>query len=388
MKILRIHILPILIAAVISTSLFYLFPINTDGITQTETVGCPKGYSNFYANFDTIPEGINPFVASVRDKEGILLLGSSELTTASPFIPYQFFNERTPFKLVAFGHAFYQSFAMYCNLLAFKGDLSGKKICIILSPGWFESTGTNTESFLEFVRPEMLSNIAKDDAVSVEEKAVIGDYIERNRSLFAGMSLSMEYFTLLNKNLLPFRGEMLKQMKNKIPTYKFDSCVIPNNNPKEWSVPNWSTLQQECSIAFGKSCTNNYQIKDEHFKTILDGATEFKRKEVNPIAIQENQEYEDFKLLVQLLKNSNAKPIFILQGLAPAAYNNLERFDELKQAIKIELENKQFPYLDLFEFNPEKYQPGTLNDLMHMGDYGWNEVNQFIYNQFCYEKVN
>ena len=388
MNIVRVHIFPILTATVIALSLFYLFPINTNHISQTNTIGCPKTFSNFYANFDTIPEGISPFAASIRDKESILLLGSSELTTSSPFIPYQFFNEKTPFRLVAFGHAFYQSFSMYCNLLAFKEDLSGKKICIILSPGWFETSGTNTEAFLEFVRPEMLSNIVKDDAVSYEEKAAIGDYIERNKALFAGISMSMEYLTLLNRNLLPFRIEKLKQMNNKIPQYKFDSCAFSKKSLIEWNAPNWAELRQECNVSFGKSCTNSYYIKDEIFKTILDGSTEFKKKEVNPISIQENQEFKDFKMLVQLLKSSNAEPIFILQGLIPTGYNHLERFDELKQSIKNELEALQFAYLDLFEINTEKYNPGTLNDLMHMGDYGWNEVNQFIYNQFCYEETN
>jgi D-alanine transfer protein len=384
----RLHIVPFIFAAIIACCVVYLIPKDSVGVSQSVSIGCSQKKSYIYDNFDTIPAGITPFAAAIKDKESILLLGSSELTTSSDYIPYQFFNNQTPFRLVAFGHAFYQTFAMYCNLLAFKGDLSGKKICIILSPGWFELSGTNTEAFLEFVRPEMLANIIHDEGLSVDEKSVIGDYVKRNSSFFAGLSPSMEYLTLLNELFIPFRDHWLRRLKSKIPQYKFESCSFFESNKFECGDPDWNQLKENSKLSFADKCTNDHLIDDESLKSILNGSSEFKKIDAHPVALRNNQEFEDFKLLVNLLKSSGAKPIFIMQGLIPTGFNHLERFDELKLAIQKELDNKQFPYLDLFEMNPEKYQPGTLHDLSHMGDYGWNEVNQFIYNQFCHEKIN
>ena len=388
MTFIRLHIVPFILSVIIICGVVFLFPNDSVYVSQSVSIGCSQKKSYIYDNFDTIPEGITPFAAAIKDKESILLLGSSELTTSSDYIPYQFFNNQTPFRLVAFGHAFYQTFSMYCNLLAFKGDLSGKKICIILSPGWFELSGTNTEAFLEFVRPEMLANIINDEGLSTDEKSVIGDYVKRNSSFFAGLSQSMEYLTLLNEFFIPFREQWLRRLKSKIPQYKFESCNFFEKRQFEYSYPDWNQLKENSKSSFAKKCSNDYFIDDESLKSILNGASEFKRIDAHPVGIRNNQEFEDFKRLVNLLKSGGAKPIFVIQGLIPTGFNHLERFDELKIAIKKELDDRQFPYLDLFEINLEKYQPGTLHDLSHMGDYGWSEVNQFIYNQFCYEKIN
>ena len=96
--------------------------------------------------------------------------------------------------LKAFGHAYHQSFSIYCELLAMQKYLKGSKICIFLSPGWFESEGTNIEAFLEFATPNLLERIIKDEGITLVEKKGIGNYLHRNKYLIASPGRRINYF--------------------------------------------------------------------------------------------------------------------------------------------------------------------------------------------------
>jgi D-alanine transfer protein len=386
-KIFQHHVFPGLVALAISFLFYSIGIFETHPSKSVKLIQCKYESKSVYYNFDTIPEGINSFVSSLKDKENIMLLGSSELTALSPLIPYQFFNANTGHSLTAFGHAFYQSFSMYCNLLAFKEDLKNKKICIIVSPSWFETRGTNTESFLEFIRPEMLSNIIYDGNVSDVEKSYIGNYIDQNENLFFGLSPQMEYLATFNSQFVPLKRTILEQLKEKINVYQFEICK-PKTVEKYVEEPNWNSISKSCAEKFNETCSNPYFIQDDLLKTILNDKTSLKKKVFKPIDLKNNQEYKDFRALIQLLKDGNAKPIFVMQGLLPFGYEHLERFDEFSSAIEQDLKAFGFPFLNLFEPDLEKYKPGTLNDFMHMGDLGWNSVNQFIYQNFCHEQAN
>ncbi|MDG1347121.1 MAG: D-alanyl-lipoteichoic acid biosynthesis protein DltD, partial [Crocinitomicaceae bacterium] len=61
---------------------------------------------------------------------------------------------------------------------------------------------------------------------------------------------------------------------------------------------------------------------------------------------------------------------------------NLEEMNPIIRSIINELENADFPYLNMFTSRKGDYQPGSLNDVMHLGDYGWLQVNEFIYNTY------
>ncbi len=387
MKIIREHIAPLLLAVIAVWAIAYWNPYESQKNKKHIDVNYTPLSKYYFDNFDTIPEGISPFSFALKDKKQIVLMGSSELTSSSAYIPYQFFNDSTIFPLIAFGHAFYQSFSMYCNLLAFKEYIEGKKICIILSPGWFETQGTNTQAFLEFVRPEMLGNIIHQSSYSVAETKPIGDYIINNNALFAGLSAPMEYLSKQHGDFIPFKSSILEHLKESIAHYHFDNKNPSIQSPHiTLSEPDWEKNRMRCKASFQQTCTNQLGIKDEILKSLLNGEKDLKKKTFSPtLPLSQNQEFQDLKLLIGLLKKYKAKPIFVMQGLNPAGYNELNRFDEIEQAISKILAEEKIPYLNLFTSQAEQYQVGILNDLMHMGDLGWNEVNRFIYQEFCHE---
>ena len=94
------------------------------------------------------------------------------------------------------------------------------------------------------------------------------------------------------------------------------------------------------------------------------------------------REFNDFKLLVELLKRKKCHASFVFQPLNNFHYKGIENFEPLKKDILTILKRNNFPILDLFFLSKEAFEPGVLNDIMHTGDYGWTKINQFIYTTY------
>ena len=48
-------------------------------------------------------------------------------------------------------------------------------------------------------------------------------------------------------------------------------------------------------------------------------------------------------------------------------------------AVKRYIHQNNFTYFDMFVSDSKKYDPGVLTDIMHLGDYGWMKINEFLY---------
>jgi poly-D-alanine transfer protein DltD len=96
------------------------------------------------------------------------------------------------------------------------------------------------------------------------------------------------------------------------------------------------------------------------------------------IRAEENQELHDFKILLRMLHEYGAKPTFVIQPLNPHIYNDLASFQDILNQMLSECKKYSFPCLNLYETEKARYTSGMLNDGMHMGDVGWNRVNEFI----------
>ena len=86
----------------------------------------------------------------------------------------------------------------------------------------------------------------------------------------------------------------------------------------------------------------------------------------------------DFRMLVKYLKYKNADCSFIFQPLNPYYYPALDSLNKLTDTITNILARNKIPYLNMFVLDRESYEPGTLNDVMHLGDYGWMKINYFL----------
>jgi D-alanine transfer protein len=379
------HIIPLLIACLVGYTVLEL-TVNTAKIQpKINRINIQKTTENYFPNLGTKPSKFGALTTSLDNKSGITFLGSSELTTDSPNIPYRFINEKTAYSLKAFGHAYYQSFAIHCQLMAFREHLRGSNICIIVSPGWFEGEGTNIQAFLEYVRPEMLGNIAWDNQILSADKEQIGEYIQRNQENIDGLPVEMEYFELLSSDYAFLKTYRLNALRKKIAVNRYRSVShVPLCKPKKFK-PNWSELAQKCQYDFLSTANKRYLIEQHIFEKVSKGKTTLETIPYNPTALEDNQELKDFNSLLKFLKREGVHASIVIQGLNPHVYTNLEAFEPFIKAIKKSCKQQQFPVLDLFVSKKNAYRPGMLNDSMHMGEYGWIFVNQFLIATY-YEK--
>ena len=105
--------------------------------------------------------------------------------------------------------------------------------------------------------------------------------------------------------------------------------------------------------------------------------------------INQNQEYNDFLVLLEYLETYKIKALFVMQDLNPYAFaNNREEANKLMQIIKSKVLEHNFEYLDMWSNKKEDYEIGTLTDIVHMGELGWVRINQAIINHFMKNKEN
>src|SRR5688572_2191867 len=121
-------------------------------------------------------------------------------------------------------------------------------------------------------------------------------------------------------------------------------------------------------------------VYDEYYtKYVLDSTTGSPREDsISVIDLKHNSELEDFKLLVDLLSEYDANCSFIIQPMNPFHYKHADRNKPLIDTLTTILDAHQMPYLNMYVYDEQSYEPATLKDIMHLGDYGWMKINFFL----------
>ena len=156
----KYHILPIVSSLLIVFIIgFFIFDNNPDTIDLVK--GNQEETTRIQANYSNGIQGEINFVSSLLNKNNICFLGSSEFgNPAVKYYPYNFLKDTLNTRVFAFGHAHHQCFSIYSQLVANQQELKNSNICIILSPSWFITEGTNIEAFIEFVPENYLKRIS------------------------------------------------------------------------------------------------------------------------------------------------------------------------------------------------------------------------------------
>lgn len=386
-KLLYYHLLPLCIALVlVSITVYTVSQLSVKGKAKTITIsGKQEKIRGFYGNLLTGDQAELDFIASIKNKDQLTIFGSSEFSD-SPYASFNFLPDSLGIKAMGVGHAFHQEFSILCELLAADEYMNGSEICIILSPGWFETTGTNVEAFLEFVRPNFLNRIANNPTIGQDYRSAVGEFIDRNYENIAGVSHSMN---TLRDSYLETSGGFISRQQTKMrnilmggkkidqPSYQVE--LNSEDLQTSWSG-DYNGLMKTLQDNFVSSIKSNkiYVYDDYYTQYVLDEKGKAKRGTVSDINIEESQEMKDFLLLVQYLKEKNTKCSFIIQPLNAYHYDGLAQNNDLIRTITKVLDKNKIPYYNMYVSNKKHYEPGTLKDIMHLGDYGWMRINRFL----------
>lgn len=381
------HITPLLLALATPIFIYQIFfkeRANNRIEEIIEIKGTQEKISSRHANFNEGDQSEIDLMASITQKGQLTLFGSSEFSD-SPFVPYNFFPDSTGKPVIGIGHAYHQHLSILIELLASNDFNEKSEIVIFLSPGWFENgKSTNTSAFIEFARPNFLKKILHDDNIKDKYKKHIADYIYGNKSQFTGSNKTFtDYINMYSPKSESMFGGIDAYAKNKFNLDTIEKIVyLPEL--KNVSKKKWNGKMEEIAVNlkqdFLKKCTNNdLFVYDDYFKKYLlneDGSV--RSVTLTAPNISGNKELEDFKLLVQYIKERKMKASFVIIPFNPYYYTNTEVFNPMMNEITTTLDKNDIPTLNMYVDNASEYEPGILKDVMHLGDYGWMRVNQFI----------
>lgn len=389
-KKLRFHFLSFLAALFLCSLILLSIYLSSGGNSIPAKIisGQQHTHRGVYDNLSRSENDELEFMASLKNPNQLTIFGSSELSS-SPFCAHNFLPDSMGISAVAFGHAYHQSFSILCELLAGYDFLKNSKICIVISPSWFSTTGTNSEAFTEFVRPNFLKKIACHPAIDLKYKIAIGNFIHLHRDEFTVMTNTMNYFADVyhrsSSSNSDFWSAHIRLLMQKVHSSSFEIENVvydpiisqPNYTKTKSFTPDYLKMVQQDFLS--KITNNSIFVNDDYYQQYLitDSGTT-RRDSISVIDLKENQEMEDFKLVVDLLEKQNANCSFIIQPLNPYYYEHTERYQPLVDSLTNLLDDKKFPYLNMYVSDKKDYEPGVLKDVMHLGDFGWMKINLFL----------
>ena len=349
---------------------------------------------NYYAK--PLQDSLQRTISLQNDLESgkIVLFGSSELVfyPNQKFLPQNYFKNDLKLPLRVQGNEGQQSFAIMSQLAACDNELvrDNAKVVVLLSPSWFTGSydnGLKMPKFLEYMYPGMMNKLYFQSESDDKYKLLISDYIKKN------IAQIKEPNFIYKDSFYDLKSDYLDNKFKQIIIENFDS---KDNNPKniDYKNPNldYESLKLEAKSITIPPKNNNYGINDEYYDRYI--VKQIKKDNfpfgviVSP-DINQNQEYNDFLVLLEYLETYKIKALFVMQDLNPYAFaNNREEANKLMQIIKSKVLEHNFEYLDMWSNKKEDYEIGTLTDIVHMGELGWVRINRAIINHFMKNKEN
>ena len=387
------------VAVAMTCLLFLIRPVNAIAFPPKKTPAV-KGDVRYMDLFRDKPQFEDLFLAGNDSVATIFLLGSSELTDATEATPYFFITDHfVNTKLIGVGHAGNQCFSIFSQLLAHESELENTPIVIILSPGWFQSDdakGTASPIFLEYNSDVFLNSIVNNTSASdavfrkYEARRIADLYTEIVNPDLTTKLLFFEHqstksvvhkaayspFILIDKALNDLKFKLLHTQRST-PKVKH-KAIVPESIVIDWD----SLYKTSRDTMLARSNNNSWYIDNAYYSEYVNGETGV----ITPVKRSENRELRDFKMLLKLLKAKKANASFVIMPLNPFYYSNIKEMDPVMNELKADVKKAGYPCLNLWNTDTKTYDKGILRDIMHLGDYGWYQVNKFIVDTYNLQK--
>ena len=368
-----INIFAFIFAFIVVISLFY--------VSKNEIL-------NYYAK--PLQDSLQKTISLQNDLESgkIVVFGSSELVINpnQKFLPQNYFNNDLKLPLRTQGNEGQQSFAILAQLAAYHGELikENAKVVILLSPSWFSGSynnGTTIPKFLEFMYPGMMNKLYFQSEIDDSYKILINNYVKKNITYIKNPNFIYEYsFNELEEDYL--NNEVKKFLIKSFDNRDVNPPIVTYKNP----MLDYESLKVEANKIATPSTNNSFGISNEYFTKHIEPSIKigsFPYNIIVPSELDKNQEYQDFLVLLELLKSYKIKPLFVMQDLHPYVFEkNRDEMTTIISTIKSKIEENNYGYLDMWTYKKENYEMGTLTDIVHSGELGWVKINQKIIEHF------
>jgi len=378
---------PIILAIVLAVILLFLPNNKLSNLVTKKTVSQTVASLN-----PTIFQGVTIQKKIMQDKNIIPIYGSSELSRFDEFHPSVYFKSQnsqyTPYLI---GRGGTQSLIHFLSLASVEPYLKDKKFVFILSPTWFKGEGLDEGRFgpnfskLQAIEFALNQHIPLD----LKRRAVhrLMDYsMVKNDSMLSAIlkeSINTRSTPTVKQELLDDLVASYLSVAKKQDV--LTSLIHPNFHsinsikplPKDISIDDMLKMADE----EGKRTSNNnrFGMKNSvysfHFANHLQ---ELKNSKAD-ISYGKSPEYGDLQLVLDLLKSSGAKPLFISLPVNGYFYD-YTGFDKAKREVyynkvRNQIEKNGFEVADLSGHEYDKY---FFEDSIHIRLKGWIYIDQAI----------
>lgn len=323
---------------------------------------------------------------ALREDKTIVLLGSSELDPAFArhFTPTDFFPQIHLARVMSFGRAGFETLGMYGLLTAMRPHLNqGSRLVIMLSPAWFKTTDLSPKAFNEDFNDTALLQLYLND----DPRTVFHDYLTGHQFAFSDMTPTQEMYlgdpsSMLDWNLPGFVVRTINA-RSYAQREKLDMWLATLTNPVaegHYDAGNGSELpwdqyeDQGRKLELAASRGNELWVRNKFYRMFLRrraaGYTHYYPRRMDP-----EPEMNGLKLLLQLLKTSKVRALFVIQPVNSHVYDDVSSFGSLDARIAGLCKEYGMSYMDMYA---EPLEQGVLGDGQHLGELGWERVDHRI----------
>ncbi len=325
----------------------------------------------------------------LQESNSMPLYGSSELNRFDPFHPYNYVRATdAPYSTFMIGRGGMQSITHFLNFAAQEGNLKDKKIVFIISPQWFTAKGMEELHFspnysmlhaYDLAFNKEIDPTLRNDAM---ERLLQFDTVKRDHLLRA-----MYQFKMSDGKEKPIVGRLAMMagrvqkalLEKKDLYYSLFPSTSHNLKSNDKLITNQTFEQQlQHAEAYGqKRVSNELMIENKFYKRLENSnlkKLEGFRKHVD---YTESPEYQDFQLVIDVLKDAGAKPLFVSIPVNGRWYDYAQYPQDRRQAYYKKMEQvlttADVPYVD---FSDHEYDPYFIMDTIHIAWKGWVYLDQ------------
>ena len=326
--------------------------------------------------------------------EGVVpFYGSSELGTGFEFNPTKVFaNKPTGFAPFIIGRGSVQSLVNALNLAPYEG-LKGKKLVFTFSPDWFsvkngltsERLAMNSSAlhvYQTLLDPKLSGDMKKEIAQRVLElPEVIKDYPDLQLLLetyqsddWSSMTKRIGLWPLAEVKLAALEIQDARRVRDVLQYSKEKAAEATKNSPNPRLA--WDKLLDRSVHRGQELISNDLNILDSSYPSQIEPG---KKGSWKNLRLYPSKEYQDFELLLRLLEEKGADPLFVLipangRWADYADFSPKERQDYY-QRVRGTIKKHGFKIAD---FSDREYEKYFMQDPWHIGLKGWAEIDKAI----------
>ena len=326
------------------------------------------------------------------------IYGSSEFSSYSEFHPSRIFEGKpSGFAPFLVGRGGSQDIIHALNMAALGDSLQDKKIAIILSSQWFSQEGIAPGYFNQNFSPLHVYRMLFSGKLSAATKQQLSKRLLDFPATFnehptLQALLTQQVATKQTTNLrslsLDVRGriemaalEARDATKTILLTRQLNPEYIARNvTTTAPALPAWPVLKAKATEQ-GKAATQNNQfgIVGEYYSEHIQSKLVENKGSSSKAALYPSPEYQDLELLLQILQEVKAKPMFMIVPVNGFWYDYTGFPAGERKAYYARIESmvreKGFQISNFGGYEYEKY---FLQDIMHLGWKGWVYVDESL----------